>query len=178
MSKYEKLKSYLPQIYEEVKEFEEIMKADGIAYDDLENNIELAENNLFLDTATNIGLIRYENIYGISAPVGATEAERRNVIKSTLRGIDKLSATSIKNISLAYKNGDVDVSFLNSSIIIKFTSVYGIPSNLEQLQNYLNLRKPAHIGIIYEFLYKTWGDVSNLTWSTIKTGTWEDLKVV
>lgn len=163
MSKLDKLKDYLPDIYDDITEIEELLETEATELDELDLNIISISNDIYIDIAEDDGLKRYEKIFKIVVPVGATLEERRSVIKSRLRGIDKLSATVIKNISLAYQNGEVNVSFLPSNIIINFLSVIGVPSNINQLKNYLNERKPSHLGIIYLYRYLIINEVQAMT---------------
>lgn len=162
MSKLEKFQSYLPSIYDGITEIQEILDTESIEYEELESNITSLEGDIFIDSAENIGLKRYEKIFKITVPIGVTEEERRSVIKSVLRGIDKLSATAIKNISLAYQNGEVDVSFIPSNIIIRFVSVIGVPTNINELKQYLNERKPSHLGIVYVIRYLLINDIDQV----------------
>jgi hypothetical protein len=168
MSKLEKFQGYLPSIYDDITEIQAILETDSIEYEELDTNIESVEDNIFIDSALDIGLKRYEKIFNITVPIGATEAERRSVIKSILRGIDKLSATVIKNISLAYQNGEVEVSFVPSNIIVRFISIIGVPTNINELKNYLSERKPSHLGIIYVIRYLTLDEVEAKTITQIQ----------
>ncbi|MDD2402353.1 MAG: DUF2313 domain-containing protein [Clostridia bacterium] len=163
MSKLEKLQSYLPPIYDDVVQIQKLLETEAIEYEELDTNISVVEDDFFIETAKNTGLTRVEKIFNITVPIGATEEERRSVIKSVIRGIDKLSATVIKNISLAYQNGEVDVTFVPSNIVIKFISVVGVPTNIEELKNYLNKRKPAHLGVVYVIRYITIANVQTMT---------------
>jgi len=162
MTKLDKLQNYLPSIYNEIAEIQEILKAESTKLEELDIDALAVINSVFIDNAEDVGLKRYEKIFNIVVPIGSTIPERRSILKSTLRGIDKLSATVVKNISLAYQNGEVDVSFVPSNIIVKFTSVLGIPTNLIKLQEYLNGRKPSHLGILYLFSYLLIQDIDQV----------------
>lgn len=168
MTKLEKFQNYLPSIYDDIAEIQEVLETESIEYEELESNITSVEGDIFIDSAKDVGLKRYEKIFNITVPIGATESERRSVIKSVLRGVDKLSATVIKNISLAYQNGEVEVSFVPSNIIVTFISVIGVPTNIDELKNYLNDRKPSHLGIIYVIRYLTVSEVEATTITQIQ----------
>ena len=88
-------------------------------------------------------------------------SDRRSVIKSKLRGSGKVDHIQIKLVADAYTNGDVVVSF-NGHIVVKFTSNYGIPPNLDDVKNALEDVKPAHLAIDYEFRYLLIKDIHNV----------------
>lgn len=157
MSKADLLKSYQPDYYREVDEMDAILETEGTEFEEYEVERDRTQDNLYIDTSDDEGLSRWEAIFSIIPPVGSTLSERASVIKQFLRGVEKLSGTSIQNIALAYTNGDTEVSFdgVNSVIIVEFTNIVGIPSNVDALEAYLNERKPAHIGINYIFLFNT-----------------------
>jgi hypothetical protein len=169
MSKLEKFQSYLPPIYNDITEIQKILDTESTEYETLESNIDSVENNIFIVDAEDSGLKRYEKIFNITVPIGATLEDRRSVVKSVLRGIDKLSGTVIKNISLAYQNGQVNVSFTSGNIIIQFISTFGTPANMQELQKYLNARKPAHLSILYSYLYLSIVEVEAMTLAEIET---------
>ncbi len=129
---------------------------------------------LSVDTAT-WGLAIYESDLKIPTDNSKPYEYRRSVIKSKMRASGKLDRLLIKLTCDAFTNGNVVVSF-NGHIIVKFTSVRGIPPNMSDLQAVLEEIKPAHLGIDYEFTYTTWGEVKAITWMNAATGTWEDLK--
>lgn len=157
MSKADDLKSYQPDYYRGVREMDAILETEGVELEEYENCRDTTRDNLYIDTADSDGLSRFESIFGIIPPPSSTLDERRSVLKQFLRGVEKLSGTSIENVALAYTNGDTDVTFdgSTSTIVVEFTNVVGIPPNVTALQDYLNERKPAHLDIEYIFLYNT-----------------------
>jgi hypothetical protein len=83
----------------------------------------------------------------------------------------------VQNVANSFDNGQVQVIEhpSTSTIEIKFISDYGIPPNLSDLQSALSEIMPAHLAIIYTYLYAQWSKVNAITWNTVKTGTWNDL---
>lgn len=124
-----------------------------------------AETNTWLlqlniDTAT-WALAVYEKELGIVTDVKKPLDERRSVIKSKIRGTGKIGAIQIKIVADAWSNGDVDVSLSASggTVIIQFTSIYGIPSNIPDLQGAVREIVPAHLAIEYQYKYYTYGEM-------------------
>lgn len=137
-----------------------VMGAEGSEFDSLRANIDDIKLQLFIDTAT-WGLDIYEKELGIKTDYSKTYADRRAVIKSKLRGTGKVDKTLLKLVADAYTNGDVAISF-NNRIIIKFTSVKGIPPNINDLKGAIEEIKPAHLAVMYEYAYLLIKDIHNV----------------
>ena len=77
----------------------------------------------------------------------------------------------IKNVADGYYGGETDIieRYADYTIVVKFTSSYGIPSNLADLQAVLREIVPAHLAIEYEFKF--------VTYDVLKTayGTYDDV---
>lgn len=136
------------------KTYQEIFKVDSEQINLLFSDIADIRNQLSIDTAT-WGLVIYEKELKIKTNLNKPFSERRSVIKSKLRGSGKVDHIQIKLVADAYTNGNVLVSF-NGHIVIKFTSTFGVPTNVDDLKNALEEIKPAHLAIDYEFRYVTY----------------------
>lgn len=157
MNSRDRMINHLPSIYHECSEFEAIVTAEGETLDKAELDIDDLLNQLFVDTAT-WTLARREKIFGIPVNENKPLNERRSVIKSKMRGSGKVDAALLKNVADSYTNGDVDIKF-DGRIIIKFQSVLGIPSNLDDLKSVMEEIKPGKLRIIYEFSYLVIKDI-------------------
>lgn len=155
-----KLMLLLPSYERNSNVFKEILDTETKEFDVLDFNIEDLKKQLNIDTAT-WSLEIYEKELGIKTVLNKSLNERRSIIKSKWRGTGKVDAALIKMVADAFTNGNVSVDF-NGSIIIKFNSVYGIPSNLEDVRNAISDISPAHLGIIYEFAYLLIKDINNV----------------
>lgn len=155
-----RLLEMLPKYERDSEVFKEIMKAEEIELDKLDLDIEDLQKQFFIDTAT-WGLVIYEKDLEIKTNLNKPLEERRGVIKSKLRGTGKVDATLIKMVADAYTNGDVDVRF-DGNILVKFNSVLGIPSNLNDVENAISEISPAHLAIIYKFAYLLIKDIDKI----------------
>jgi hypothetical protein len=143
--------SYLPLFLRKSGTFQEIFRADEQQINSLTDAIADIRKQLVIETAT-WGLGIYEKELNIKTDLIKPFNDRRSVIKSKLRGSGKVDNIQIKIVADAYTNGDVIVNF-NRHIVVKFTSLYGTPPNLDDLKNALEEIKPAHLNIDYEFNY-------------------------
>lgn len=160
----DKMIGYLPPYERKSNIFQEIFTAAGIELDTMDLTIEDVEAQLSVDTAT-WGLVFYEKDLKITPDLSKPYEERRSVIKSKWRGVGKIDRTLIKLVVDAFTNGDCEVTF-DGKINITFTSVYGIPPNMTDVQKILSDIRPAHLGLLYIYIYMTWAehDTYNKTW--------------
>jgi len=155
---------YLPSFMQNSKIYEAIFGADEAELIEFENAIGDLELQLSIDTAT-WALEIYEKDLGIETDTAKSLYERRSVIKSKERGTGKVDADLIKKVVDAYANGDAEISF-DGTIHIAFVNIYGIPPNMNDLENAVEKIKPAHLNIVYEYTYITWSEFDNYnkTW--------------
>lgn len=167
MNSYEDIKSLQPIAVRNIKDFDEIAKGQAKGFEKVDKRVDKLYNNSFFISLELEGVERWEKIYDIE-PFGSLEM-RRNAIVAFKRGKGKLSSTTIKNMAIAYENGEIEVWFdkEKSTLMIKFISQYGIPNGLEKLKEILEELKPARLAIDYLFNYLLIKDIHNVM--TLKT---------
>ena len=174
------LLSYIPKGLRSSKIFIQMFNAEKNEFDLIESSIEDVNKQLSVDTAT-WGLAIYEKELGIRTVIEKPLDERRSVIKSKMRGHGSVGSELIKLVVDSYTNGDVEVSF-DGKININFTSLRGIPPNMQDVKNALENIKPAHLDVVYVYLFLTWErwDSFNYTWDEIDALniTWDELEVM
>lgn len=144
---------YLPPYLRVSRIIQEILKAESKAYDKIDIDIEGLNNQLFVDTAT-WGLEIYEKELGLKTDINKDIKERRSQIKSKIRGIGNISAELIKTVIDSYVNGNVDIELdVEEGIKVIFNDVRGRPSDMNDVYNAIERIIPAHLAIMYEFLY-------------------------
>lgn len=136
----------------------EIQGSIGLSLDNFDSETALLLAQLNIDTAT-WGLAVYEKELGLKTDVTKPLNDRRSLIKSKLRGTGKIGAAQIKIVADSYTNGDAEVT-LENGIHIEFTSVYGIPGNMDDLKAIVREIAPAHLEINYEFRYYTYEEMA------------------
>ena len=153
---------YLPNYYDNIREFQELISAEEEEIGLLQNDIDELLEQFHIDTAT-WGLSYWEGICGIPVDESKPIDHRRSVIKSKLRGIGTVTVGLVKNVAEAYYNGQVEVTEQPSiyTVKIKFVSKLGVPPNLADIQNALREIIPAHLAINFEFSYLLIRDIHN-----------------
>ncbi|MFJ7665320.1 putative phage tail protein [Lysinibacillus sp. NPDC097162] len=152
-----RLLDYVPSYYEELLESSELLSAEDAEFARLNANIDDLLLQFNVSTAT-WGLREWERICGIASDANKTLGERRSNVKARLRGYGVVTKQHIKSVADGYYGGETEVieRFSEYIIVIKFTSSYGIPSNLSDLQGILREIIPAHLAIEYEFKFVTY----------------------
>jgi hypothetical protein len=151
MSYSDTLKNYFPPIVTDSAIFTEILNAEGSEFDNYYDKLADLELQFEVDTAT-WALDYYEKDLNIVTDYIKDYDSRRSVIKSKWRGNGKLTSTLIKIVCDAFTNGNVQVTY-DGTIHVKFTSITGIPSNMDDLKNAVNQIKPAYMLLDYLFSY-------------------------
>ncbi|MCT4686348.1 putative phage tail protein [Vallitalea sp.] len=155
------LMQYLPDYYSSIREFQLIMEVEDKKFDELKKHMKELYNQMFLDTAT-IGLSNWEKDTGIQDSNSKdTHEDRRSRIRSKIRGIGKIDEQLIKDVVDSWTNGDVEVTFADGKINIRFNSFYGIPSNMEAVKKAIEQIIPAHLGVKYNIKYLLVKDIHN-----------------
>ena len=162
------MKSYVPGLFKEARAYKVILEAEGPELDSIETNLADVLKQLYVETATEAGLTRWEEFVGLSSYAGKPLDQRRSRIISKLRGMGTVTVAMIQNVAESYVYGHVTVTEHPEaySFTIKFVDPYGVPPNLDDVKAAIEEIKPAHFGVVYEFSYMTWDehDAYNKTW--------------
>lgn len=161
-----KLIDYVPPYYDELLESSELLNAEDAEFAKLNASIDDLLLQFNVSTAT-WGLREWERICGITTDAKKTVGERRSNVKARLRGYGVVTANHIKSVADGYYGGETEIieRYSEYTIVIKFTSSYGIPTNLADLQAILREIIPAHLAIEYVFKFVTY-DVLKGTYAT------------
>ncbi|MEG0261167.1 MAG: putative phage tail protein [Lysinibacillus sp.] len=173
------LKRELPQFYDGIRDFREILNANANNLTAIDNNMDAVLDQLFLETAT-WGLARWEKIFGITPDESKPLEQRRSLVKSKIRGAGVTTTQLVKEVAESWYNGEIDVIEGLGIIGIKFKSRLGVPPNLKDLEKALREIMPAHLVIEYLFTFLVWNmiDAANKTWGEIDalSMTWDEFE--
>lgn len=141
---YDELITYYPLFYRNVREMDEILKAQGRLADGLENGIEQIFSDCFIDTADKSVITQFEKMIGINGD-GKSLEERRSLVKSHLVGTGKISASLIREMVRAYTGAGSECSFKNSRLSVSVERGVKDTISFESLSELLSAKLPAHI---------------------------------
>lgn len=166
----DRMMKYLPEYWHVSPEMQAILEADGLEIDRLLNAILSIYTDGFILSASEARIKEWEQDLKI-IPTGTLE-QRRMFVLSKLRGAGKLNEAKIKTIVTTFTGGDSIVTFENSEINVKVLP----PNNGEtflfpDIERSIKPRKPAHLGLVVERFYSTWGDIKNQfsSWADLST---------
>lgn len=159
-SNYEELITYYPRFYRDVFEMVEILKANGRITDGIEENIEQAYLNGFIDYADEATISKLEKFLEIGLNKNRTLEERRRLVKSYFVGFGKVSASLICQMIAAYTNAPVTCRFEpfdekgNNLLYIDFQRSSGETIYMSDILMLLSRKLPAHIAYRPEIVYR------------------------
>jgi len=169
---------YLPLYERKSGVFSEVLTAYDREFRNTEQQLEVVERNIFLDTAIE-SLPLFERDLGIKTVNSLNYDQRREQISSRNRAsFDQTTEETIKSVASAYGNGEVSVATTSTPGIYSVTFIgKGIPNNMDGLKEALDIIIPAHLGIKYVFTFSPWQDVKDLIWGEVSAKTWSDLRI-
>ena len=172
-----RLMRHMPKYYRgilEVTLLQEIIEKELDTVDLISKDV---LNQFFIYTAT-WSLPIWERIFGLTVGDKTSNIEeRRENLISKLRSYGTTTKEMIARVAKAYTDGEIEVieDNANYSFKIKFTSIVGIPQNLENFKAVVNVIKPAHLNFSVEFRYNTHNQVAYLVHDNLKSRTHKDL---
>lgn len=124
----------------------------GVLEDQSRRSLELRAQ-LSLETIT-WALEIEERAAGIVPPVGATLESRRSVLAARYRSSGKVSIETIQAVADAWRNGRGGSGLCRRpGSQVTFVGYYGVPEDLQALQEAIGRTIPAHLPMDYFFRY-------------------------
>ena len=122
-------------------------------------------------------MANYEKFMELDYKNGWSLQDRKDRIIYTLLSKNIFTPQVLKEQAKIFTNGEIEVieNYNDYSFIIKFTSIVGIPQNLDNFKNFIYINKPAHLNFSIEFRYNTHNQVAYLLHDNLKTKTHTDL---
>ena len=160
---YDELVTFQPKFYRDVYEMQAILRAHGDVLNEVEDNIDKAYNNAFVDRADEETITELERFYWIATDRTLPLDERKRIIKSYMIGSGKISGTRIKEMIKTFVNAtETDVDFKqydehgNHALFLKMVTEEDITRLLPPLRVLLRNKIPAHLYYTFE-QFVEWG---------------------
>lgn len=172
-----RLMQHMPKYYRVISEIIVLQKAIQIELDEVDLISQDILNQFFIYTAT-WSLPIWERIFGL--PVGDKTSniqERRESLISKLRSYGTTTKEMIARVGNSFTNGGVKIieDNTNYSFVIEFTSVVGLPKNMEDFIETIEIIKPAHLSYTFKFRYNQHKQVAFKKHEDLKTKTHEQV---
>lgn len=173
------LMKLLPDYYEKNVTMETFLSIVSDVTKILEGDLTDTVGQCFVSSATEY-LDRWERMLGIEEDASKTVEFRRERIHAKISGIGTTTKAMLMDVASRYSNGAVEVyeDYSHYRFTIKFVGTVGIPGNMDSLKLSIEEIKPAHLEVLYEYVYNVWADVRGLTWGQAGQRTWQDMRTV
>ena len=137
------------------------------------NDIQKYKELLFIAFFNEQQVANYERFMELDYKNGWSLRDRKDRIIYTLLSKNIFTPQVLKEQAKIFTNGEIEVveDYGNYSFTIKFTSVVGIPQNLDNFKNFIYINKPAHLNFSIEFRYNTHNQVAYLLHNSLKLKT-------
>jgi hypothetical protein len=160
-SGFEELTSYQPLWWADILEMKANNKFAGLTLDRMADALEQLVKNQFFDSCSESMLTRIELWLGITGASEMELNERRNLVKATWIGNQKISRSSIQSLVYAYCGCSSEVHFTHSISIIANISEATSTIHIGNLIKTLETKIPAHI---------SWECIMNVNPTKVKAG--------
>lgn len=169
----------LPDYYQDNETMLTLQNVLSEETDKLDAELKVTVNQCFPQLATTL-LSRWETILGIKTDGSLSDTSRQEQILAKLSGTGTTTKQMIKDVAEKFSGAEVEVieDNANSRFYIRFVGQLGIPENMTGLKAAIEDVKPAHLEVIYEYIYNTWQDVTKMTWQRASGYTWQTIREV
>ena len=152
---------------------EDLIRTLDLICEYAKNDIQKYKELLFIAFFNEQQVANYERFMELDYKNGWSLQDRKDRIIYTLLSKNIFTPHVLKDQAKIFTNGEIKVieDYGNYSFTIKFTSVVGIPQNLDNFKNFIYINKPAHLNFKIEFRYNTHNQVAYLTHNSLKLKT-------
>lgn len=128
------------------------------------------------DTAT-WGLELWERALFGSSQSGALPARRARVL-GMVAGRGTVTPELVQRLAEQASGGAVELTeqFGSHHIELYFSGTFGIPPNMDALDQTLRELLPAHLSWSYAYVFRQWGALRTWRWGQLQSATYLDLK--
>ena len=149
---------------------EDLIRTLDLICEYAKNDIQKYKELLFIAFFNEQQVANYERFMELDYKNGWSLQDRKDRIIYTLLSKNIFTPQVLKEQAKMFTNGEIEVieNYNDYSFIIKFTSVVGIPQNLDNFKNFIHINKPAHLNFKIEFRYNTHNQVAYLFHSSLK----------
>ena len=140
-----------------------VLEAIGTEMDAFDGGVDQNMQDLFFDLCSLEMLKIYEREAGITPLQSQDAAARRSAVEAKWKSGGKVDVKMLQAVANSWKNGKVDVDFVDNKIQITFVDEFGLPADRAGLELALDDVKPAHLPIAYLIRYLMLADVERMT---------------
>lgn len=131
----------------------------------------------FIIDSTEETISRWEKFMELKPVDNYSLQDRIERVIYTIQAKGIFTPSFLKEQAKIFTNGEIDITenFNEYHFIISFTSVIGIPPNMDNFKEMVDLNKPAHLTYEIRIRYRTWGELSPYKWEELEPFTWDEI---
>lgn len=131
----------------------------------------------FIIDSTEETISRWEKFMELKPVDNYSLQDRIERVIYTIQAKGIFTPSFLKEQAKIFTNGEIDITenFNEYHFIISFTSVIGIPPNMDNFKEMVDLNKPAHLTYEIRIRYRTWGELSPYKWKELEPFTWDEI---
>ncbi len=126
-------------------------------------------DDMFFDTCSEAMLDFYEREAAVTPMAGQDVAGRRASVEAKWKSSGRVDIEMLQAVADSWKNGKVDVDFVDNKIQITFVDQFGLPADRAGIELALDEVKPAHLPIVYFVRYLMLADVEAMTLTKLQS---------
>ena len=129
---------------------EDLIRTLDLMCEYIKNDIQKYKELIFIAFFNEKQVKNYERFMNLDYKNDWSLQDRKNRIIYTLLSKNIFTPHVLKEQAKIFTNGEIEVieNYNDYSFIIKFTSVVGIPSNLDNFKNFIHINKPAQVAYL------------------------------
>lgn len=153
-------------------------------FNSIEMQVDIGRKNIsqyntytFIIDSTEETISRWEKFMKLKPMENYTLQDRIERVIYTIQAKGIFTPSFLKEQAKIFTNGEIDITenFNEYHFIISFTSVIGIPPNMDNFKEMVDLNKPAHLTYEIRIRYRTWGELSPYKWKELEPFTWDEI---
>ncbi|TCX51918.1 MULTISPECIES: DUF2313 domain-containing protein [unclassified Dehalobacter] len=152
LAKFDELKTYLPEFYQQLQEAAAYLAALGVQMDGVHEDTMQARDNNFVFLAGADAVTRLEKFMQIPFDPARTLEDRKRLIASFFVGNNRIGATEIKELIKVFTPSPTDVTFAASTINVRVTRDIEDTFILGDFYFILLKKIPAHLDLVITVL--------------------------
>ena len=180
--------SHLPEVLQDMEDIQLMAKIINPYLDALNGKIRRIVDNKTVTFADAEGISRWEQILGVSPPIGSTLEERRNACLAKLRARGVINLDTLRRVVETYLGVPVEIEMWWDAqeltwgepyvIYIYYRGTTKIP-DLAPLYEMLYELIPANLIIKVLYKFQTWGEVLDgyTNWGAVKELSWGNIRL-
>lgn len=166
--------SYIHKLLREDSYTNNLFASIGEIFDDLDETLNKLSSEFLFSTMTAERVKELEKELSYTTNAKTLEGKRIE-IEARWKTSGKCDLELLQAIANSWRNGEIEIKFIDGTIEIIFISLIGIPNDIEVLKASLEEAKPAHLGINFQYKYRLWKDLPPKTWEYYNQFTWQEV---